>query len=152
LALQDVLDLTTNHEAKVGENAVYLKFPTRQHELGCMGFLQAVVEKFAVDIEANLVTLTYQDFLDLAQYCAAQKQTEPSKMRFHEYMDAYVQPRSKVDSVRAGSSVYEDGDEDSCEGLSEAASDFASNGQRNREVPTPGQDISPETRKVSPAL
>jgi hypothetical protein len=151
-ALQDVLDNSTSHEASLGTNAVYLKFPTRQHEMGCIAFLQAVVEKLAVDLEANLVTLTYHDFVDSAQYCAAANQARPSRMRIHEYMDAYVQPRSGVGWVRASSSVYEDSDEEDRKGPDEPAFSFASSGHSEKKIPTSGQETSPEAPKVSPAL
>ncbi|OAL43462.1 AAA-domain-containing protein [Pyrenochaeta sp. DS3sAY3a] len=88
-ALRESLDQdieTKGKKASFAEKLMFLGFPERQTEPGCAVFLQAVVEHFAQDIDADLVTITDEDFIDLSQHFAHQNKHVSNPMAFDQYM------------------------------------------------------------------
>lgn len=88
-ALRESLDQDVKAEggkASFARKVMLLRFPEQQTEPGCAAFLQAVVEHFAQDIDADLVTIADEDFIDLSQHFAHQNQQVPDKMTFEQYM------------------------------------------------------------------
>lgn len=95
-ALSESLDRSDDDdddESDPRPEAMFLRFPGKQTEPGCPAFIQAVVEHFAQDIDANLITISDEDFIDLAQHFAREGR-EPQTTSFDEYMTLCFPPNN----------------------------------------------------------
>ena len=82
-------DLSEATDAFFKHDAMYVRFPKIQETFGHQLFLQAVVEHFAMEISADLITLSIHDIVDLAQHYASKRAASKHAVGFDEYMRIY---------------------------------------------------------------
>lgn len=70
-----------NRRCTFSNDAILLRFPDMHKGKGCMHFLTAMVQQFAQDAKANLITMDTDDLVDLAQHFDIQ---EPQHTKEHK--------------------------------------------------------------------
>ena len=70
-------------------DAVHLRFPDKGRTKGGIEFLTAVVERFAKDIRADLITLRAEDFIDLVEHFTSLIPKEGAEDRYDPYYGDY---------------------------------------------------------------
>jgi hypothetical protein len=92
-ALNDILHSEETRAATsqtFRKDAIHMRFPGKLDKPGCDAFFQAVVESFARDIEADLVTITEEDLKDLAQHWSFKTHGHSKTVPYEDYMNLFV--------------------------------------------------------------
>ncbi len=73
------------------KNSMLLTMPKQKNSLAAPKFLQNIVEYFAADIGADLITIQIDDVIDLAQYLSQFKEAKDADME--SYLQPYFEKR-----------------------------------------------------------